>query len=191
MSKNILIISGSPKRNGNTAALVEWFSQGARSAGARIEIVSAAFLKYKALGCRSCRKCQEAKAYGCVIHDDASIVVAKMAKADVIVMATPLYFYGPSSQLKLIFDRMFSLYKWDNVRGTMRTCLNKKTLVLLASAFEDVGLDVLAKPFKLTADYSKMKFLSLLVANADVSGEIRNRPGIKQKAMALGRKAAG
>jgi multimeric flavodoxin WrbA len=188
MPKKILILSASPVKNGNTAHLVKWFCQGARSRGAQTEVVDTAALKYKANGCISCRKCQKIKEYLCVIKDEARPVLARMACADVIVMATPLYFYGASAQLKLVMDRMFSLYKWDNKTNTMTTPLAGKTLVLLASAFEDIGLGNLEKPFAITADYSGMKFVSLLVANARESGEIVKVKGARQKAVTLGRK---
>jgi len=188
MPAKILIINGSPKKDGNTAALVEWFAGGARAKGARVEIVRAAGLKLKHAGCMACRACQKLKKYECVIKDDVQPVLRKMSRTDVIVMATPLYFFGASAQLKVIFDRMFSLYKWDNAAGTMKTVLKGKKLVLIASAYEDVGLDALKKPFELTAKYTGMKFLSLLVPNAGVSGDIRNKPGIREKAVALGRK---
>jgi multimeric flavodoxin WrbA len=190
MIKKILVINGSPVKNGNTATLVDWFSKGARAKGADVEIVNAAFLKYKSNGCISCRKCQKTREYLCVIKDEVQPVLAKMAKADAIVMATPLYFYGPSAQLKLVMDRMFSFYKWDNKAGTMKTPLKGKTFVLIASAFEDVGLDNLEKPFAITADYSGMKFKSLLVANAGESGEVKKLAGIKEKTIALGKKVA-
>jgi multimeric flavodoxin WrbA len=189
--KKILIINGSPKKDGNTTAMVEWFSEGARSKGADVEVVRAAFLKYKTLGCISCRTCQKSDKYECSINDDAKPVLAKMAEMDVIVFATPLYFFGPSAQLKLIFDRMFSLYKWDNDAGTMKTPLKGKTLVVLASAFEDIGLDALEKPFALTAEYTGMKFESVLVANAGVSGEIVKKcPDIQQKVISLANRIA-
>lgn len=190
MTKEILILSGSPKKDGNTAILVDWFAEGARSKGARVEIVRTAFLKYKSTGCTSCRACQKRAKYECVINDEAKPVLARMAKVDVIVMATPLYFYGASAQLKLVFDRMFSLYKWDNKAGTMETPLKGKTLVLIASAFEDVGLDVLRQPFALTAKYTGMEFASLLVPNAGESGDIKHLPGIRKKATAFGKKMA-
>jgi multimeric flavodoxin WrbA len=182
MPQKILILNGSPKKDGNTAAMADWFSEGARLKGADVEIVRTAFLKYKTLGCISCRVCQKSEKYECCIEDGAKPVLARMADVDVIVMATPLYFFGASAQLKLIFDRMFSLYKWDNDAGTMQTPLKGKTLILLASAFEDIGLDALEKPFKLTAEYTGMKFESILVANAGVSGEIaKKRPDAKEK----------
>jgi multimeric flavodoxin WrbA len=189
MVKKILVINGSPVKNGNTATLVNWFCEGAREKGAQVEVVNAAFLKYKSNGCISCRRCQKIKEYKCVIPDEAQPVLEKMARADVIVMATPLYFYGPSAQLKLIMDRMFSLYKWDNKADTMETPLKGKTFALIASAFEDVGLDNLEKPFAITADYSGMKFESLVVANAGESGEVEKIPGIRQKAVEFGKKA--
>jgi len=191
MAKKILVLNGSPVKNGNTSTLVGWFSEGAQSKGADVEIVNAAFLKYKSNGCISCRRCQKIKEYLCVIKDDARPVLTKMAKADAIVMATPLYFYGASAQLKLVMDRMFSLYKWDNKAKTMKTPLKGKTFALIASAFEDVGLDNLEKPFAITADYSGMRFKSLLVANAGESGEVNKLAGIKEKAVAFGKKVAG
>jgi multimeric flavodoxin WrbA len=191
MPKKILILNGSPKKNGNTAMLVDWFCKGATSKEADIEIVRTAFLKYKTTGCISCRACQESDKYECSINDEAKPVLAKMADVDVIVFATPLYFFSASAQIKLIFDRMFSLYKWDNDAGTMETPLRGKTLVLLASAFEETGLDALEKPFALTAEYSDMKFESLLVANAGTSGEIAaKRPDIIEKAVSLGSRIA-
>ncbi len=190
MPKNILIISGSPKKDGNTAALVDWFKEGVLSNKAQVEVVHAAFLKYKSNGCTSCRACQKLIEYECVINDDAKLVLKKMADVDVIVFATPLYFYSASAQIKLIMDRMFSLYKWDNQAKTMQTPLKGKTMVVLGSAFEDIGLDVLEKPFRLTAEYSGMKFASLMVPNAGESGEIIKLKEIKQKAIELGEKVS-
>ncbi len=187
MPKKILIVSGSPKKDGNTAALIQWVSEGAQSAGALVEVVNAASLKYKSNGCLSCRACQISDKYECVIDDDARTVLRKMLESDVIVMASPLYFFSASAQIKVIFDRMFSLYKWDNAANTMKTALKGKTLAVLASAFEDVGLEVLAEPFKLTADYTGMKFFSLLVPNAGVSGQVKDKPGIRERSVAFGR----
>ncbi len=188
--KKILVLSASPIRDGNTTTLVNWFAEGAKSRGARVDIVATAFLKYKTTGCTSCRRCQTIKEYACVVKDEASLVLAKMAEADVIVMATPLYFFGASAQLKLIMDRMFSLYKWDNAAGTMTTPLKGKKLVLIASAYEDIGLDALEKPFALTADYSGMGFESLLVPNAGESGDVKTQGAVREKAVALGCRTA-
>lgn len=190
MAKKILVLSGSPQKDGNTAALVSWFCEGARAQGAQIDIIRTADLKYASTGCTSCRACQTSKKYACVIPDEATPILTRMADVDVIVMATPLYFFSSSAQIKLIMDRMFCLYKWDNDANTMTTPLKGKTLILLASAYEDIGLDALEKPFSLTADYTSMTFKSLLVPDAGESGEIKKIPDIREKAAAFGREAA-
>lgn len=188
--KKILLISGSPKKDGNTDTLIKWFSEGARSKGAETTVVHAAFLKYKTAGCTSCRICQNIEDYECAIDDDVRTVLENMTTADVIVMATPLYFFSASSYIKVIIDRMFSLYKWDNESDTFTTPLKGKTFVLIASAYEDMGLDALEKPFALTAEYTGMKFYSLLVPNAGVSGKLKDRVDVRQKAVELGKKMA-
>ena len=190
MAKNILVISGSPKKNGNTALLIKWFTQGARSVGSTVDVVRAADLKSKVIGCTSCRVCQKKAEYRCVIKDEVSDCLANFPQADVIVMASPLYFYGASSQLKAVMDRMFSLYKWNNEANTMETPLKGKTFVFLGSGYEDAGFDVFEKPFQLTAQYTGMKYASLLVKNAGVSGDIVKLPGIDKKAFEFGRKFA-
>ena len=190
MKKKIIVLSGSPKKDGNTAHLVKWFTDGAREKEAQVEVIEMATLKFKILGCVACRSCQNEDRYGCVVDDEVSEVLQKVVEANVIVMATPLYFFAPSTQIKLIFDRMFSLYKWNNEDGTMRTPLKGKTFALIASAYEDVGLDALEKPFELTAEYTGMNFESLLIPDAGVSGEIKKRLEIKEQAIAFGKKIA-
>jgi len=187
MKKSILVITGSPKKDGNTAALVEWFAEGAKSAGAGVEILNAGAFKSRVNGCQSCRACQKREAYGCVFDDDVKSALDKMIKADVVVMATPLYFFSASAQIKQVFDRMFSLYKWDNAANTMKTALKGKTFAVIASAFEAEGFDALEEPFKMTADYSGMKYASLIVPDAGESGDVRKKPGIREKAVAFGK----
>ncbi|MFA6079613.1 MAG: flavodoxin family protein [Candidatus Omnitrophota bacterium] len=189
-NKKVLILSGSPKKDGNTAILVRWFSEGAASKGAVLDTVETAFLKYKSTGCTSCRSCQKIDDYRCVIKDEATPVLARMVDRDVIVVASPLYFFSASAQIKLIFDRFFSLYKWDNSAGTMKTPLKGKTLAVIASAYEDVGLDALERPFIITADYTGMKYESFLVPNAGESGDIGDKKDIREKAIAFGEKIA-
>jgi len=175
----ILILNGSPKKDGNTAKLIGWFSEEARERGARVKVVRAASLKSRVNGCTSCRACQKSAKYECVINDDVKVVLKEMQKADVVVFATPLYFYGPSAQLKLVIDRMFSLYKWDNKADTFTSPMRGKTMGLILSAYEDIGLKIVEGSFNLIADYSGMRFRSLLVSNARESGEVKDIKGIR------------
>jgi multimeric flavodoxin WrbA len=117
------------------------------------------------------------------VKDAASDAIQKMIKADVIVFATPLYFYGASAQLKAIMDRMFSLYHWDNETDEMETVLAGKKMVLIGSAFEDIGLKELEAPFKLTAKYTGIPFKSLLVPDAGESGEVKKANLVRAEKM--------
>lgn len=107
--KNILIISSSLRRGSNSEALAEQFARGASDAGNKVELVS---LRGKDIRfCRGCLACQNTQK--CVIADDAQAIVAKMHDADVIVFATPIYYYEMSGQLKTLLDRANPLYPSD------------------------------------------------------------------------------
>ena len=109
MSKKVLIVSTSLRKKGNSDALANAFMRGAENAGNSVEKVSLAdksinFCK----GCFACRKTHE-----CVIGDDANAIVDKMRAADVIVFATPIYYYEMTGQMKTLLDRANPLYFVD------------------------------------------------------------------------------
>ena len=109
MSKNILVISTSPRKNGNSALLAEEFARGAADAGHRVEIIS---LRDKNIGfCRGCYGCRSG---ACVLKDDMAEVLQKMIDADVIVLASPVYFYSIDAQLKALIDR--TVARWLEVK---------------------------------------------------------------------------
>ncbi|MGN0055513.1 MAG: flavodoxin family protein, partial [Atopobiaceae bacterium] len=95
MGKSVLIVSSSPRKNGNSETLADAFAKGAREAGHSVETVH---LREKQLGfCRGCLACL--KLGHCVIQDDAVEIAAKMHDADVLVFATPVYYYSVCGQL--------------------------------------------------------------------------------------------
>lgn len=109
MSKNVLILSTSPRKGGNSDALAERFAQGAREAGHEVEKIC---LYDKTIGfCKGCLACQ--KTQRCVIRDDADLIAQKMGAADVIVFATPIYYYEMCGQMKTMLDRSNPLYSAD------------------------------------------------------------------------------
>lgn len=109
MSKKVLIISSSPRITGNSARLALSFAEGAKAAGNEVEFIS---LHDKQIGfCRGCFVCQETQR--CVIHDDADTIREKMLHADVLVFATPVYYYEMSGQLKTMLDRGNPLFSAD------------------------------------------------------------------------------
>ena len=98
---NILIINGSPRKGGNTELLAEAFAKGA-SANNHVEIVSVRdYIVNPCLGCNACFKSNGI----CAQKDDMTILYEKMSQADMLVIASPVYFYGISAQLKAVIDR--------------------------------------------------------------------------------------
>jgi len=107
MTKQILLLSSSPRKGGNSDLLCDQFLAGAREAGHKTERV---FLRdIKINYCTGCGSCQRQKK-GCPQKDDMPEVLNKMIAADVIVMATPVYFYTMCAQLKTLIDRTCSRY---------------------------------------------------------------------------------
>ncbi|WP_400203321.1 flavodoxin family protein [Candidatus Methanomassiliicoccus intestinalis] len=106
MSKKLLIISSSPRKGGNSDVLCDRFAQGAKEAGNEVEKV---FLKdYKINYCTGCGTCFKGKP--CPQKDDADKIVQKMIDADIILMATPVYFYTMCGQMKTFIDRCCARY---------------------------------------------------------------------------------
>ena len=107
MAKKVLILSSSPRRGGNSDTLCDEFARGASEAGHEVEKI---FLRDKTIHyCTGCSTCSLLKK-PCPQKDDAAEVVGKMVAADVIVMATPVYFYTMSAQMKTLIDRCCGLY---------------------------------------------------------------------------------
>jgi NAD(P)H-dependent FMN reductase len=97
----VLGILGSPRAAGNSNTLLEQALAGAASAGARTEVLRVAELAIA--GCRSCGYCEDAD--GCQIQDAMQEVYPRLLSADVILLATPVFFYGVPAQLKALIDR--------------------------------------------------------------------------------------
>ena len=106
MSKQILVISTSPRKGGNSDTLADAFIQRALETRRSVEKIT---LYDKSIGfCKGCLTC--VKTQRCVIHDDAEPIVQKMLTADVLVFATPIYYYGMCGQMKTLLDRSNPLY---------------------------------------------------------------------------------
>lgn len=106
MGKKVLILSSSPRRGGNSDMLCDQFMLGAQEAGNQTEKI---FLKDKNINyCMGCGACQ--KSGSCVQKDDMNEILDKLVEADVIVMATPVYFYSMSAQMKTLIDRACPRY---------------------------------------------------------------------------------
>ena len=101
MKKKVLIISSTPRKHGNSEALCDSFLKGAQEAGH--EVTKIALRDYKINYCIGCEQCS-LHHKPCPQKDDAAAIIEQMVNADVIVMATPVYFYAMSAQMKTLID---------------------------------------------------------------------------------------
>jgi len=124
MGKKVLILSASPRKGGNSDTLCNQFMEGAQQAGHQVEKI---FLKEKKINyCTGCGACYN-RGNECSQKDDMLEVLNKMIDADVIVMATPIYFYTMNGQMKTLIDRTCSRY----------TEINDKEFYFIVAAADD------------------------------------------------------
>lgn len=158
--KNVVIISSTPRINGNSEILAKEFARGAIEAGNNVEVINLREhnLKY-CIGCYACNKTQK-----CIHNDKMNEFGEKLLKADVIVFATPVYFYSMSGQLKVFIDRLVPYYtkisadiymiatQWDSdvkimentfnaIRGCTKECFEncQEKGVIYGAGLDDVG----------------------------------------------------
>lgn len=112
MSKRVLILSGSPRKGGNSDLLCDEFARGAQEAGHDVEKLRVA--AKKVAPCSACCYCRS-HGGACVHKDDMADILQKMIDADVLVLASPVYFYSIDAQLKAVIDR--TVARWLEVKN--------------------------------------------------------------------------
>ena len=171
MSKKVLVISTSPRKGGNSETLPDEFIRGAREAGNDVEKVT---LYDKDIRfCKGCLVCQNTQR--CVIHDDADTIVQNMLTADVIVFATPIYYYGMCGQMKTLLDRANPLFPAD---------YQFRDIYLLAAAAEEDAhtVDGAVTGLQGWIDcFEKARLAGTVFAGGVTSvGEIQGHPALQQ-----------
>ncbi len=107
--KKIIVISTSLRHGSNSDMLADQFVEGAKAAGNKVEKISLADKNIQF--CKGCLACQ--KLGRCVINDDVNAIMAKVMESEVVVWATPIYYYEMSGQMKTLIDRMNAMYEQD------------------------------------------------------------------------------
>lgn len=136
---NVLAISSSPRQNGNSCLLAEAALRGVREVGHATELV---YLDdYLKSFLRDCRLCRDAQGL-CTINDGfATLLHDKFLKADAVIFATPLYWYGISGQLKTFFDRIFCYIaaSYPNASEVISRLCGKRIALMLSSEESYIG----------------------------------------------------
>ena len=138
MGKNIVVLNGSPRKKGNTSALVEAFARGAESAGNQVAVFHLDGMEIH--GCKGCFGGHSGRECPCVQRDDMAKIYPAVKEADVVVLASPLYYWNLSGQLRTAVDRLFALEEGD---GSLLRGNGRASALLMAAeghGFEDVVL---------------------------------------------------
>jgi len=158
--KNVLALYGSPREHSNSALLLDHFVTAFRENHPDCRIVGKKLQSMHINWCKSCNMCKRI-GQGCVQKDDMAILYPLVTGADLIVLASPVYWWGISAQTKTFVDRLYAL---DT------SCFaGKKLVLLITGADEETGIQyrLIQQQFKEICDYLKMNFVGYVAASAD------------------------
>ena len=168
----IVIVNGSP-RKGNTNAAIEAFVSGAEKNN-DIEMIKADKLNIS--GCKGCGVCQCTK--GCVAKDDTNETIDKLVGADMIVFATPVYWWGMTAQLKLVIDKCYC-------KGVQLKGKEVGFIVIGGAPTDNVQYELIDKQFECMAQYLNwnIKFSKKYSTNAvnDLADNSEVISGLKEE----------
>ena len=150
---NILVLNGSPRPNGNTAAMVAAFSEGATEKGHHITIVNVC--RKKIAGCLACEYCHTKGNGKCAQQDDMQEVYPVLDAAEMIVLASPVYYHGFTGQLQCAINRIYALDKPKNL---------KKAALILSSGSDNVYGGVIYEYQNSFLDYLKLEDMGIFTA---------------------------
>lgn len=180
-SMNICAFMGSPHAKGNTATLLEQVLAGARSAGHATERVD---LYPLTIGpCLGCMGCKAPSSKGCVQHDDMQALYPKVQQADIMIWATPMYWWNVSGPLKNCIDRLFAL-PFDAAHKALK---GKRLLLVMTSGQqpETDGRDGLELMLKHTCDFTEMTYAGVVTAGSGTT-PVADQPDVLAAAFARG-----
>ncbi|WP_206617498.1 flavodoxin family protein [Geovibrio thiophilus] len=176
--KNVLVMTGSPRKGGNSDLMADAFIEGVKSAGHSVVKFETAFKNIK--GCRACNSCFS-KGKACVFDDDFNELAPHLEKADVLVFAAPLYCFSFPAQLKAAIDKFYSFYITEHPLAVKECCL----LTCGADEGEEV-FEGMVKMYEHLAAYSGwVDRGKLLVAGVAEKGDVKNTDSLG-KAKELG-----
>lgn len=174
-------IMGSPRVGGNTDLLVSWTLEGAKAAGADVRKIDLDGMKIAP--CKACDACGKTP-HRCVTKDDMEVLQMALDQADAVVLGTPVYWWGPSAQMKLFVDR------WYGFRGDRKNTLRGKRFGLVVPMGDGDASTArhVTGMFQDALDYLNCDLHEpVLAAGASDPGDAERMPGVKGKCLELGR----
>ena len=183
-AKRVLILTASPRKNGNSTILALKSAEGVNANGGEAGVVSIGNLRIAP--CNACDICRDKPEVGCVIKDDMQPLYQQIKDAQGIIFATPVYWFNVSAQMKLFIDRTYATYDSGNYAFT-----GKNVGVILAYEDEDVfvsgGINAL-RSFQDIFAYVRANLVGMVYGSAGKAGDVQTNGKLLQKAYDLGRK---
>lgn len=173
----IIVLMGSPNRQGSTGILVKHFKKGAEEAGHSVEVIDVCHGDIHP--CTGCVKCGYEGP--CVWQDDVELIRQKLLSSDMVVFATPLYYYGMSAQLKTVVDRFCAYNSSLNSRRL------KSALLTVAWNADDWTFDALEAHYKTLVRYIRLTDCGMILGYGCGTPGMTERSGYPEEAHRLGR----
>lgn len=181
MSRKVVILKGSPRPKGNSAYLADTAGKAAREAGA--EVTTYYLHGMNIHPCNHCDLCQKRKTI-CVIPDDMQEIFPKLIEADAIILASPIYWFTFTAQLKTCIDR------WYSLQGEPGDVLNGKEIGILitygdSDPYKSGAVNAI-HTFETMFNYLRCCIVGLVYATAMDIGDIEKQPAVLKRAAQLG-----
>jgi multimeric flavodoxin WrbA len=185
----VMSVLGSPRRKGNTAKVLGWVEEELVALGHEVDHVN--LIDFEVSGCLGCYACKASLDTPCVQRDDGNALFSRVVRSDGLILASPLYCWGFSAQMKAFLDRAICLVV-EFKGADHQSRLEGKRLALVATGEGPLerNLDLLQTPFDLLCEYSKATNAgSLLVPGCKTPDAIAAE--VRDRAMALARAIGG
>jgi len=183
-SKKVIIVLGSPRKNGNSSALAQKASEGIKSMGVEFESFYLHGMDIKP--CAACDTCKKAIDKYCITDDDMQILYPKILEAGALLIASPIYWFTVSAQTKLFMDRCRAFLSSEG-----NTLTGKRIGIILTYGDTDPyvsGAVNALRTFQDAFNYVKAPIIGTVYGSASEAGEIKANHEIMEKAYELGKK---
>lgn len=159
----ILVLNGSPRPQGGTSQMVAAFKAGAEEAGHTVDVVEVC--KKKIAGCLACEYCHKTEPRVCVQKDDMFEIYALLEEADMLVLASPIYYHNISGQLKCAIDRFYATATQPDIPKHL-----KKVAMILSSGSPDMYTGALFSMEGDFMDYLQLENMGVFTAYGKQNG---------------------
>ncbi len=182
--KQVLILLGSPRKNGNSATLAAKLAAGVKEAGG--DPITVYLQGVKIAPCNACNACVKNPGKGCVIPDDMQSIYAQLKATDAVVLASPIYWFNYSAQLKTVIDRTYAIQANNTYALT-----GKKVAIILT--YGDVDLNAsgginAVRSLQDMCQFVKADIVGIVHGSAEHAGDIAKNADLMAQAFELGKK---